>query len=109
MRTFLMAVFWVSNISAVIQFLVIVTSIWIISNGDYSFAGLTGEVFITQYVPWLLWIKTLVLALFDSLGYWFLSIPVLVIACIKFVGGLLIGVWAYITAQNIPAETAYQE
>ena len=107
MRTFLMTVFWVTNIGAVIQFLVIGASIWIISIGDYSFSGLTGEVFITQYVPWLLWIKTLVLALFGSLGYWILSIPVLVIACIKFVGGLLIGVWAYITAQNIPVKPAY--
>lgn len=106
MRTFLLTIFWVTNLGNVIQLLIMVTASWIVFSGAYSFSDLDVSVFITQYVPWLLWIKTLIVELFGDLGTWVLGIPILIIAPLKIVTGTIIGWWAYSVAKDMPAGPA---
>ena len=103
MRTFLLTIFWVTNVGNVIQLLIMVTAGWILFSGAYSFFGLNVGVFITDYVPWLLWLKTLIVQLLGELGIWVLTIPILIIAPLKLVAGTIIGLWAYSVAKNMPA------
>lgn len=107
MRTFLMSVVWVTNFGNFIQMLVISSALWILFNSGYAFADLSVNVYITQYLPWLLWLKTLMVALLGELGRWILTIPILVIAPIKFITGSLIGWWAYSVAKTMPVGPAY--
>ena len=107
MRTFLLTIFWVTNFGNVIQLLVIASASWIIFSGAYSFFELNVNVFITQFVPWLLWLKTLIIALLGEFGRWVLTIPILIIAPLKFIGGTIIGFWAYSVAKKIPVGPAY--
>jgi len=106
MRTFLLTIFWITNLGSVIQLLIIASAGWIILSSDYSFFDLNVNVFVTQYVPWLIWVKTLVVELFGNFGYWLLSIPILIIAPLKLVAGTFIGLWAYSAAKNMSAEPA---
>ncbi len=106
MRKFLLAIFWITNLGNVIQLLIMASAGWIIFSGAYSFFDLNVNVFITQYVPWLLWIKTLVVELFGDFGYWILTIPILIIAPLKLIVGTFIGLWAYSVAKDMPAEPA---
>ena len=78
---------------------------WIIFSGAYSFFDLDVNVFITQYVPWLLWIKTILIQLLGDFGYWILEIPILIIAPMKLVLGTMIGLWAYSAARAMPANS----
>ena len=107
MRTFLLAIFWITNIGNVIQLLIMASASWIILSGAYSFSDLTLNAFITQYVPWLLWLKTLIIAVSGEFGYWVLAIPVLIIAPRKFITGIVIGLWAYSVAKKMPIGPAY--
>lgn len=107
MRTFLLSIFWVSNIGNVVQLLIMASASWIIFSGESSFFDLTLNVFITQFVPWLLWLKAFIVELLGSFGTWILSIPVLIISPLKFVAGTLIGLWAYSAAKKLPAGPAY--
>ena len=107
MRTFLMTIFWVTNFGNAIGMLVMVSASWIIFSGAYSFSELNLGVFITQYVPWFLWLKTFVIALLGDFGYWVFEIPILVISPLKFITGTIIGLWAYSVAKTMPVEHAY--
>ena len=107
MRTFLLAVFWFTTLGNAVQFLVIASAGWFIFSGDYSFVELNVDVFVTQIVPWLLWLKTLVLALLGEIGTLILTIPILIIAPIKIIFGTVIGYWAYSVAKGMPVKTAY--
>ncbi len=107
MRTFLMSVVWITNFGNFIQMLVISSAAWILFNSGYSFADLSLNVYITQYLPWLLWLKTLMIALLGEFGRWILTIPILVIAPLKFVTGTIIGWWAYSVARKMPVGPAY--
>ena len=107
MRKFLLAIFWITNLGNVIQLLIMVSAGWIIFSGAYSFFDLDVNVFITQYVPWLLWIKTLIVELLGDFGYWILAIPILIIAPLKLIVGTFIGLWAYSVAKDMPAGPAY--
>ncbi len=80
---------------------------WIIFSGAYSFFDLDVNVFITQYVPMFIWIKTIIVPLLGEFGYWLLTIPILIIAPLKLVTGTIIGLWAYSAAQKMPVEPAY--
>jgi len=106
MRTFLLTVFWISNIGNVIQLLIMATAGWLIFSQDFSFFGLNLEVFVTQVVPWLHWIETVLVALLGDFGRWVLSIPIFIISPIKFIAGALIGWWAYSTVKKMPGEPA---
>jgi hypothetical protein len=106
MRTFLLSIFWITNLGSVIQLLIILSASWIILSGTSSFFDLDVNVFITQYVPWLLWIKTILVQLLGDLGYWILTIPILIIAPVKLVSGTIIGLWAYSVAKGMPAKPA---
>ena len=107
MRTCLLTIFWVTNLGNVIQLLVMATASWTIFSGAYSFSELNVTVFITQFVPWLLWLKTFIIALLGEFGRWVLTIPILIIAPLKFVGGTIIGFWAYSVAKKMPVGPAY--
>ena len=107
MRTFLMSVVWITNFGNFIQMLVISSALWILFTSAYAFADLSVNVYITQYVPWLLWLKTFIVALFGEFGRWILTIPILVIAPLKFVTGTIIGWWAYSVARKMPVGPAY--
>ena len=102
MRTFLLTVFWITNIGNVIQLLVIVSASWMIFSGRYSFFELDANTFFTQIVPWLLWLKTLIILLLGDLGRLVLAIPILIIAPLKLIFGTAIGIWAYSTAMGVP-------
>ena len=106
MRTFLMAIFWLSNLGNVIQLLIMASAGWLIFSSDYSFFNLNLDVFVTQVAPWLFWIKTVLIALLGDFGSWILSIPVLVLSPIKFIAGAIVGWWAYSTAKKLPVEMA---
>ena len=95
MRTFLLTIFWITSLGSVIQLLIMASASWIIFSGAYSFFDLTVSVFITQYMPVFIWIKTFIVALLGSVGHWILTIPILIIAPIKLVVGTIIGLWAY--------------
>ena len=103
MRTFLLTIFWVTNLGNVIQLLIMASASWIIFSGTYSFFDLNVDVFITQYVPLVMWIKTVIVVLFGDFGHWILAIPILIIAPLKFAVGTIIGLWAYSVAKNMPA------
>ena len=107
MRTFLLTVFWITNFGNVIQLLIMTSAGWLIFSGDYSFFDLNVDIFFTQVVPWLLWIKTFIVALLGEFGRWILSIPILIIAPLKFIMGTIIGLWAYSVAKNMPVDPAY--
>lgn len=107
MRTFLLSIFWISSVGNVVQALIMLSAGWVIFAGDYAFANLSVEVFVTQVAPWLRWVETVVIALLGDFGRWLLSIPILIIAPLKFIAGALIGWWAYTAAQNIPPQSAY--
>ncbi len=107
MRTFLLTIFWITNFSNVIQLLVMVSASWIIFSGTYSFSDLSANVFITQYVPWLFWLKAFVVALLGEFGRWILAIPILIIAPVKLITGTIIGLWAYAVAKKMPVSPAY--
>ncbi len=107
MRSFLMFVVWITNFGNFIQTLVITSALWILYNSGYSVSSLSVDVYITQYVPWLLWLKTLIVGLLGEFGRWILTIPILVIAPIKFIAGTLIGGWAYSVARKMPRGPAY--
>ena len=104
MRKFLLTIFWITNVGNVIQLIIMLSASWILFSGAHTFGSLDVNVFLTQYVPWLLWIKTLIVTVFGDFGEWLLRIPILIIAPLKFVAGLFIGVWAYTAANNLPAE-----
>ena len=104
MRKFLLAIFWITSLGSVIQVLIIVSASWIVCSGTYSFSDLNLNVFITQYIPILIWIKTLIVALLGDFGHWILSLPILVISPLKLVVGTIIGLWAYSVAKKMPAE-----
>ncbi len=107
MRTFLMTVVWFANFGNFIQTLVITSALWILFDSGYGFSDLSVNVYITQYVPWLLWVKTLIVGLFGEFGRWILTIPILVISPLKFITGSLIGWWAYSVAKTMPRGPAY--
>ena len=104
MRTFLLTVFWITNLGNVIQLLIMASASWIIFSGTYSFFDLDVNVFITQYIPMFIWIKTFIVPLLGDFGYWILTIPILIISPLKLVAGTFIGLWAYSVARNMPAE-----
>ena len=60
MRTFLLTIFWITNLGNVIQLLIMASASWIIFSGAYSFFDLNVNVFITQYIPMFIWIKTFI-------------------------------------------------
>jgi hypothetical protein len=64
------------------------------------------NVFITQYVPWLIWLKTFIVLVLREFGRWLLETPILVIAPLKFIAGTVIGLWAYSLAKEMPVEPA---
>jgi hypothetical protein len=103
MRIFLLTVFWITNLGNVVQLLIIASASWIVFSGAYSFSDLDVNVFITQYVPIFVWLKTLIVKFFGDLGHWILTIPILVISPLKFIAGTIIGWWAYSTARKMPA------
>lgn len=102
MRTFLMTIFWLSNFGNVVQLLIMTSAGWLIYSGDYSFSNLNLETFVTQVAPLLHWIKTILLEVFGDFGRWVLSLPIFIISPIKFIGGVIIGWWAYSTAKKMP-------
>jgi len=106
MRKFLLTIFWITNLGSVIQLLIMVSASWIILSGANSFFDLNVDVFITQYVPWLLWIKTILVQLPGDFGYWILTIPILIIAPVKLISGTIIGLWAYSVAKGMPDKPA---
>jgi len=83
MRTFLLAIFWITNLGSVIQLLIMASGCWIVFSGAYSFTDLNVYVFVTQYVPWLLWVKTFIVEFLGDFGIWILTIPILIIAPLK--------------------------
>ena len=91
MRTFLLTIFWISNIGNVSHLLIMASAGWLIISGAYSFSDLSMNIFVTQVAPWLSWIKTILAALLGEFGIWVLSIPVFVISPIKFIAGVIIG------------------
>ena len=101
MRTFLLTIFWITSLGSVIQLLIMVSAGWILLSGPYSFFDLNVNVFITQYVPWLLWAKAILIQLFGNFGYWILEIPILIITPVKLVFGTIIGLWAYSAAKGM--------
>ena len=103
MRKFLLAIFWFTSLGSVIQALIIVSASWIVFSGTYSVSDLNVNVFITQYIPMFVWIKTLIVGLLGDFGYWILTIPILVISPLKLVVGTIIGLWAYSVAKKMPA------
>jgi len=107
MRKFLLAIFWITSLGSVIQVLIIVSASWIISSGVYSFSDLSVNLFITQYIPMFVWIKTLIVGLLGDVGHWILTIPILVISPLKMIVGTIIGLWAYSAAKKLPAERAH--
>ncbi len=107
MRTFLLTIFWITSLGSVMQLLIMASASWIIFSGAYSFFDLNVNVFITQYIPMFIWIKTYIVPLLGDLGYWILTIPILIIAPLKLVTGTIIGLWAYCAAQDMPAEPTY--
>ena len=107
MRKLLLAIFWFTSLGSVIQMLIIVSASWIVFSGAYSFSELNVNVFITQYIPVFVWIKTLIVELLGDFGHWILTIPILVISPVKLVVGTIIGLWAYSVAKNMPAEPAH--
>ena len=107
MRTFLLAIFWITNLGNVIQLLIMASASWIILSGAYSFTDLNVNVFITQYIPVFLWIITFIVGLLGDFGRWILTIPILIIAPLKLVVGTIIGLWAYSVAKKMPAESAH--
>jgi len=107
MRTFLLTIFWITNLGAVIQLLIMASASWIIFSGAYSFFDLNVSVFITEYVPLFIWIKTFIVALLGSLGQWILTIPILIIAPLKLILGTIIGLWAYSIARDMPVNSAH--
>ena len=106
MRTFLLTIFWITNFGNVIQLLIMASASWIIFSGAYSFSDLSLDVFITQYIPIFVWIKRFIVELLGVLGYWILSIPILIISPLKLVVGTIIGLWAYSVAKDMPTEPA---
>ena len=107
MRKFLLTIFWITNVGNVIQLLVMASASWIILSGASSFSDLDVNAYITQYVPWLLWFKSIIVEVLGNFGRWLLTIPILIIAPLKFIAGTIIGLWAYSAAQEIPVEPAY--
>lgn len=101
MRKFLLTVFWVTGLGSVIQVLVIVAAFWISVSSGNSFLDLSVDVFITQYVTWLLWLKATLIEILGSFGYWILDLPILIIAPLKLVTGTFIGLWAWSAAQEM--------
>lgn len=104
MRKFLLTIFWFTNVGSVIQLLVMVSASWIILSGASSFSDLDLNAYVTQYVPWLIWLKTVIVEIFGSFGRWILTIPILIITPLKFVAGIAIGLWAYSAAKKMPFE-----
>ena len=106
MRTFLLTVFWITNLGSVLHLLIIAAAGWIILDRAYSYADLSVGVFITQYVPMLAWVKTFMVWLLADLGRWILALPVLIVSPLKIVMGTMIGYWAYNRARTLaPAIT----
>jgi hypothetical protein len=103
MRTFLLAIFWITNLGNVIHLLIIASASWIIFSGTYSFSDLNVDLFITQYIPMFVWIKTLIVELLGDFGYWVLTIPILIVSSLKLVAGTIIGLWVYSVAKDMPA------
>jgi len=106
MRKFLLAIVWLTSLGSVIQVLIIGSASWISFSGAHSFSDLNVNVFITQYIPMFVWIKTLIVELLGDFGYWILSIPILIIAPLKLLTGTIIGLWAYLAAKDMAAESA---
>lgn len=104
MRTFLLTIFWITNLGNVIQLLIIASASWIIFSGAYSFLDLNVNVFITQYLPVVIWIKTIIVSLLGDFGRWILAIPILIIAPVKLIIGTIIGLWAYSVAKDMNVE-----
>ena len=104
MRTFLLSIFWVAHIGSVFQLLIMVSAGLILYSGSYSFSELSVNVFITQFVPWLIWLKTFIISLLGEFGGWLLEMPILVIAPLKFIAGTVIGLWAYSLSKEMLVE-----
>lgn len=102
-----MTIFWLSTIGNAIQLIIMAVAGWHIAAGDYSFFELNVGVFVTQIASWFHWVKTLLIEVFGDFGVWVLSIPILIIAPLKFVAGVLIGWWAYSAARKIPINPAH--
>jgi hypothetical protein len=102
-----MTVVWFTNVGNFIQMLVITSAIWILYHSGNAFVDLSVNVYITQYVPWLLPVKTLIVELLGEFGRWILTIPILVLAPLKFIGGTIIGGWAYSVARKMPRGPVY--
>jgi hypothetical protein len=103
-RKFLLTVFWITSVGGVIQLLIIASATWIIFSGNSSFFDLTVNVFVTQFAPWLSWVKALIVTVLGDFGRWILAIPILIIAPLKLLTGTIIGVWAYTVAKDMPVE-----
>lgn len=101
MRTFLLTVFWITNLGSVLHLLIMAVAGWIILDGAYSYTDLSISVFITQYVPMLTWVKTFMVWLLADLGRWILALPVVIISPLKIVIGTVIGYWAYNRAKTL--------
>ena len=107
MRLCLLSIFWIMNVGSAIQLLVIASASWVIFSGAHSFTELNVDVYITEVIPWLLWLKTLIVALFGEVGRWVLMLPILIIAPLKLVTGTAIGFWAYSTAKDMATGTVH--
>ena len=103
-RKLLVAIVWVTSLGGVIQLLIIASASWISLSGAYSVSELSMGVFITQYVPWLLWLKTIVVEVLGGFGYWLLGLPILFLSLFKFTTGTAIGLWAYFVLKDMAAE-----
>ncbi len=107
MRTFLLTIFWITNLGNVIQLLIMASASWIIFSGAYSFFDLNVNVFIKQYIPMFIWIKTFIVEILGDFEYWIHTIPILIIAPLKLGIGTIIGLWAYSVAKGMPVAPTY--
>ena len=106
MRNFLLTIFWLLNIGSVVQLAVIVSALWAVYSGLYSFSSLDVSAFVTEMIPRLTWLKDFLVSILGDLGHWVLALPILFVAPMKLLGDTLIGVWIYTAARNMPAESA---
>ena len=99
---FLLSVYWMAIVGSIAQSIVILASIWILSTSSYSFFELDVNVFFTEFFPMFLWVKTFIIFVLGDVGSLILTLPMLIVAPLKLVLGLVIGYWAYSVADTIP-------
>ena len=102
MRTFLMTVFWITNVGSVLQLLAIALASWLVLSSVHTFFEFDGHLLSQEYLPAFPWVRLMILAIWGELGDWMLAVPVLVIAPLQLVFGSLIGFWAYNAARGMP-------